>query len=206
MLATLVIGLCYLRKRKAQRQDVFSPESTFQVNPFTSEHLSSPTPLSPPYPPQRTFFTQHPEPANASVVPPLTRSAILRDALATGIYPPSEPIQSSQSIRSGMSSAVFQPFLGDSPSVDTDPHSASRLADAGSPFSDPGSRYNLTAEQIAVIDRLRADNVPAETIARVIEGLVTSRLSAGESGSGKVMRDGSIMSALPPPSYQTRDR
>jgi hypothetical protein len=199
ILAGLVFGFFYLRKRKATPKDVFSVESTFQVNPF-----SSPTP---PSAQQRPFFTQH---RQASLpVPPLTRSAILRDALAAGNYS-SGPDQSSQSIRSGQSSAVFQPLRRQpSYSADTDPpvpSSVSHVADAGSPFSDPASRYNLTAEQAEVIDRLRADNVPVETIARVIEGFVSSNLPGGETGGGKVARGArSVVSAAPPPSYQTRE-
>jgi hypothetical protein len=193
-----------MRKRKTTRKDVLSEESPFQVNPFTSE-FNSPTP---PSTQQRPFFAQHRE--TSPPVPAFTRSAILRDALAAGNYS-SGPDQSSQSILSGQSSAVFQPLRRQpSYSADADPpvhSSASQVADAGWPFSDP-SRYNLTPEQVEVIDRLRADNVPVETIARVIEGFVSSNLnlSGGETSGGKVARGArSVVSAAPPPSYQTRE-
>lgn len=205
LLAGLVFGFFYLRKRKTTRKDVLSEESPFQVNPFTSE-FNGPTP---PSAQRRPFFAQNRE--TSPSVPAFTRSAILRDALAAGNYSSSGPDQSSQSIMSGQSSAVFQPLRRQpSYSADADPpvhSSASHVADASWPFSDP-SRYNLTAEQVEVIDRLRADNVPVETIARVIEGFVSSNsnLSAGEPSGGKVARGArSVISAAPPPSYQTRE-
>ncbi|KAI9569017.1 hypothetical protein HD554DRAFT_643066 [Boletus coccyginus] len=206
-----VIGFFYWRRRKAPRKTVFSPESTFQVNPFTSE-FSDPTPPPVPYT-QRPFTgAQHRE--TSSSVPPLMRTAILRDALAAGNYSLT-PDQSSQSVRSGQSSAVFQP-LRRQPSysiTDTDPplHSGvSQVADLGSPFSDVqvASRYGLTAEQVGVVERLRADNVPVETISRVIEGFVSSNLglSADETTGRKSTRGArSVFSAAPPPSYQTQE-
>lgn len=176
------------------------------VNPFTSE-FGSPTP--PLVPHQRPFSSQ-PREVTPSVSP-FARSAILRDALAGGNYPASTPDPSAQSTstRSGQNSAVFQPLRRQPSQVaDVDTHvrtSTSQVADAGSPFSDP-RRYNLSAEQAEVIDRLRLDNVPVETIARVIEGFVTSNLSGGEtSNNRKLGRERSFVSAAPPPSYQTRD-
>lgn len=199
LFASIAFGFFYLRKRKATRPDVSSSESAFQVNPFTSE-FSSPTP---PSAQPRPFFAQHHEPSPS--VPPLTRTAILRDALAVGNYP-SGPDPSSHSVRSGQSSAVFQPLRRQpSNSVDADLPVTSSASDASSPFSDP-SRYNLTADQVEVVDRLRVDNVPVETIARVIEGYVASNLSGGETSGRKVARGArSIVSAAPPPSYQTRE-
>ena len=211
LLAGLVIGFFYWRKHKAPRQTVLSPESTFQVNPFTSE-FSDPTPPPVSFTQQRPFIAQHRE--TSSSVPPLVRTAILRDALAAGNYSLT-PDHSSQSVRSGQSSVVFQP-LRRQPSysmTDTDPplHSnASHVADVGSPFSDAqvASRYNLTAEQVGVVERLRGDNVPAETISRIIEGFVSSNLglSASETTGGKLARGArSVVSAAPPPSYQTQE-
>ena len=192
VLVCVVISLLYFRKRKARQQDPSSSESTFHVNPFTSEYHSDPTP---------PLFSRPPD-TNLSV-PPLVRSAILRDALAAGVH--SSPVQSTQSIRSGMSSlAVLHP-IRHAPSTESDARMSSSGADGTSPFSDSLiAQHNLTEEQLEVIDRLRADDVPLETIARVIEGFVASRLEVGEAG--RMGRSGeSILSNLPP-SYQTRER
>lgn len=205
ILLVSVFGFCYLRKRNARRKDILPPESALKINPFVSEYRNN-TSL-----PWGTFFTRQPGP-NPSVSP-FTRSAILRDVLAAGVRPSPEPVQSSRSIQSRRSSVSFHPLRRPRSSIiDIDPYippsNASRLADAVSPFSDPQNvtGYNFTAEQLEVIDRLRADNVPADTVARVIEGFATPHLAVGESSSAKLTRSGSLSSALPPPSYQTRDR
>lgn len=196
IVASVVIGFFYFRKRKAPRQEEIPPESAFRINPF------SPTSPSVPYASQTPFIPQHSE--ASSSVSPLQRSAILRDALATSNYL-SEPTQRPRSISSGSSSPALQPLRRQT-SHNADGGLVSHVTDAGSSFSDPQitSRYNLTSEQLEVIDRLRMDKVPAETIRRVVEGF--SRVPAGETSSGQVMRGGSILSMVPPPSYQTRAR
>jgi len=115
--------------------------------------------------------------------------------------------QSSQSISSGNRSAAFQP-LRRRPSydADVDAHvrsSASRVTNASPVLSD--QRYNLTPEQVEIIDRLRADNVPQDTVMRVFEGFVSPKLSVGETSDRRSTRARSFASAAPPPSYQTRD-
>ena len=65
------------------------------------------------------------------------------------------------------------------------------------------SRYNLTANQVGVVDQLRVSNVHLETIARVIEGYVSTNLSSGEANDKKLNRATSVASAAPPRSYQT---
>ncbi|KAG8217279.1 hypothetical protein J3R82DRAFT_5373 [Butyriboletus roseoflavus] len=200
--ASVVIAFFYWRKRKASQDDT-SSESSFGVNPFRSEYVSSPT--SPPAPStsQGPFLAQLPD-ASPGVLP-LQRSAILRDALASKYL--SEPIQSSQPVSwSGRSSPGLQPLRRPaSHHASANPHAsvtASHVADA-SPFFDP-QVTSLTADQLKVINQLRVNRVPTETVARVVEGFVSSRVPASETSSGQITPGWSILSALPPPSYQTR--
>ncbi|KAN0075399.1 hypothetical protein V8E55_011422 [Tylopilus felleus] len=194
-LVGLVIGLLYWRRRKATRQNFSSSEPNLQPSPFTSE-FGNPTPA---YVHQNPFSPQRRE-----EIAPRIRSAVLRDALAAGNYP-SGPDYTSQSGHT--SSGVLQPLRrppSQAENVDIHaPSSASYVADSSSPFSDSQvtSRYNLTVEQGEVIKRLQRDNVPLETVARVIEGFVSSNFATG----GGLDRKRSVLSAVPPPSYQTRD-
>ncbi|KAG6379176.1 hypothetical protein JVT61DRAFT_11618 [Boletus reticuloceps] len=199
-LVVVAVGIYHWRKRKATPKDDFNPDPTFQVNPFTSE-VGNPIPPPAPYAHPNQFSSQYQERTDA-----VTRSAILRDALAGASANYSTPLlsQSSQSISSGPRSVAFQP-LRRQPSydADVDAHVRSSAANASPASSDP--RYNLTAEQVEIIDRLRADNVPQETVMRVFEGFISPKLSAGETSDRRSTRARSFASAMPPPSYQTRD-
>ncbi|KAF9234042.1 hypothetical protein BU15DRAFT_79500 [Melanogaster broomeanus] len=163
-IALAVLGILYYRKRKAAR------DATYSSNPFMSEHLNRP-------PPQAAYGTDGggyfaPMPVADHSIPPLTRSAILREALATGNHASSsDPLPSSQSTMSGMSSNPLQP-LRRQPSLgfSTDNRGSTSYLDVSSPDTSSMAPHRLTAEQFETIDRLRADGVPAETIARVIEG------------------------------------
>ncbi|KAG9318218.1 hypothetical protein JVU11DRAFT_298 [Chiua virens] len=214
LLAGILIGFCCLRKKRKTaipQQDAFSPESNFHVDPFTANS---------PVPPQ-TFAhyatTRHSQNLSGDVSSS-TRSAILRDILTVRNHAPfSEPTQSigSHSIRSGVSSPtppVIQPLRGGMVSGGAD---GTDLERSNSPFSDAPmpSRINLTTEQLDIIDRLRSDKVPAETIARVIEGFMSPYQTDGTLTDGdrirtlrSVSRTSFDTSVLPPPSYQTRDR
>ncbi|KAF8432434.1 hypothetical protein L210DRAFT_2841165 [Boletus edulis BED1] len=194
LLIGLAIGVSCLRKRKATHKDDFNPDPTFQVNPFTSE-VGNPIPPPAPYAHHGQFSSQYQERTD-----PVTRSAILRDALAGANYSTPLLSQSSQSISSGPRSVAFQP-LRRQPSYDADVDAHVRSSAAN---TSPDPRYNLTAEQVEIIDRLRADNVPQETVMRVFEGFISPKLSAGETSDRRSTRR-SFVSAMPPPSYQTRD-
>ena len=199
-----MIGFIFLRKRKSKHAPAPAPapDSAFQVNPFQSE-LEGPPPASLPYV-QHPFSSQNQ--GTSSTVPPLVRSALLRDAFAAGNDPLDSTADQSAPSMSGRSSAPLQP-LRRQPSHDADIRArsnASHALDVDSPFGGPdvASRYNLTADQVEVVDRLRADNVPLDAISRVIERYVATNHSGGEA-SGQLHRGGSIVSAAPPPSYQT---
>ncbi|KAF9228704.1 hypothetical protein BS17DRAFT_772381 [Gyrodon lividus] len=207
VVVAVVLGVIYFRRRKTTSASV-PPHVTHQTTAFMSEYSTSP-------PPQAGFATYgktpfHRQADGGPSIPPLTRSAILREALAAGSHPPSEPLPSSRSTMSGESSGILQP-LRRQPSIGfgTDRPGSSSYPDALPPSVDASvtSRYNLTVEQLEVIDRLRADNVPPETIARVAEGFVSGHgynQSSADISSGGLTRGGSIFSAAPPPSYQTR--
>ena len=202
----LAICLLYLCRRKLKPAPAPTPESAFQINPFPSELGGTPA---------STSYVQHQSlssPNQGNSIPPRIRSAILRDAFIAANQPlDSTADHCAQSVRSGQGScqAVAQ-SLHRQPSynVDVDIHarsSASHGPDADSPFGGPdiASRYNLTANQVEVVDQLRMSNVPLETIARVVEGYVSANLSSGEANGKKSNRVRSVASAAPPPSYQT---
>ena len=202
LLTVLIIAFLYLRRRKPKPAPAPIPGSTFQVNPFQSD-FGSPPPASLPYVQHPSFSSQNQ--GTNSTVPPLMRSALLRDAFAAGSYPlDSSADQSAPSVMSGRSSAPLQP-LRRQPSNNVDAEGASHVPDVDSPFGGPdmASRYNLTADQVEVVNRLRADNVPLDAISRVIERYVATNVSSSGEASGKLHRGRSIVSAAPPPSYQT---
>ncbi|KAF8842530.1 hypothetical protein BDN67DRAFT_965643 [Paxillus ammoniavirescens] len=204
VVVAVVMSVCYWRKRKTPPARL-SPHVAYQTTPFMSESSSPPPQTRVPTYGQK-FFTGQADVDPA--IPPLTRSAILREALAAGNHAASEPLPSSQSIMSGTSSGPLQP-LRRQPSIgfNTDQPGSASYTGAVSPSVDPSvtSGYNLTADQLEVIERLRADNVPSETIARVAEGFLSRYdSSADTSSSGRgLTRGGSIFSGAPP-SYQTR--
>ncbi|KIJ63300.1 hypothetical protein HYDPIDRAFT_29558 [Hydnomerulius pinastri MD-312] len=198
-LVAVVVGILYLRRRKQASPPV--REDAYQATPFMSEHSTSP-------PPPATYGNIFgPNLGAGATIQPLARTAILRDALAAGSQQSSSD-PSSRSIMSGTSSNVLQP-LRRQPSLgfSTGDRASGLYPDTSSPFTDSAGelRYNFTAEQLEVIDRLRADGVPQETIARVAENFIGkhgNQSSADMSGGG-LMRGASIFSAAPPPSYQT---
>jgi hypothetical protein len=203
VVVAVVLSVCYWRKRKTPPARL-SPLVAYPTTPFMSE-ASSPPPQTrgPTY--GQKFFTGQADVDPA--IPPLTRSAILREALAAGNHA-AEPLPSSQSIMSGTSSGPLQP-LRRQPSIgfNTDQPGSASYTGAFSPSVDASvmSGYNFTADQLELIEQLRADNVPSETIARVAEGFLSRHDSSADTSSiGRgFTRGGSIFSAAPP-SYQTR--
>ncbi|KIK99730.1 hypothetical protein PAXRUDRAFT_822414 [Paxillus rubicundulus Ve08.2h10] len=204
VVVAVVMSICYWRKRKTPPARS-SPHATYQTAPFMSESSNPPPQTRVPVH-GRKFFTEraYVEPT----IPPLTRSAILREALAAGNHAASEPLPSSYSTMSGTSSGPLQP-LRRQPSIgfNTDQPGSTSYSGAVSPSVDASvtSGYNLTAEQLEVIERLRADNVPSETIARVAEGFLSRYdSSADTSSSGRGLTRGGSVFSRAPPSYQTR--
>ena len=146
LLVGLVIGFLYCRRHKAAHQNVSSSE------------LGSPTPASihmhqPPFTPQRW-----------EEIALLVRSAMLHDVLAAGNYL-SGPDQTSQSIRSRQSSAVFQlhrrpPSQGEEVNIHAC-SSTSYVVDPSLPDPQIMSRYGLMVEQGEVIRQpVQRGNIP----------------------------------------------
>ncbi|KAH7890022.1 hypothetical protein F5I97DRAFT_1800304 [Phlebopus sp. FC_14] len=173
--AALTFGVLYIRKR---RREVARSEDRAQVTPFMSGHSANDATF---LGPGRRFVPHAEDTGSPS---PSVRAAILREALATGSDPGSIP--------SGMTSNVSRP-LPTPPCVDMSSPSAVHM------------QQGLSSEDMKLLERLHLNNAPTETIARVAESLAwhNSRGMSDTSGGAGLMRAGSLMSAAPPPSYQT---
>ena len=181
---------------------MFLAESTFHASPFTSEP-GSPTPASVPHAHQRPISSQHRE-----EIALLTRSATLRDMLSAVDSPLPEPDHFSQSTKSRQNSLRplrLSPSQVEDPPIHT-PSSVSHGADTSLSLLDPqfASRYNLTMEQVEVINRLGRDSVSMEMIAHIIEGFSSSNISADGTNDRRLDQERSF-SPAPPPSYKSQD-
>ncbi|KAH7890023.1 hypothetical protein F5I97DRAFT_626078 [Phlebopus sp. FC_14] len=197
VLAAIILGILYLRKRK---KATTSQESMLQATPWQED------PHTHPLPPAGFLYSDNEPP-----IQPGVRTAILRDALAGTNYPSTDPLPSTYATASGTVSKALEPLRrqpsgGFTPSYRrsasySDPDPTASLRDTSI-----ASQYNLTGDQLEMIERLQSNNVPADTIARVAEEMARNggRPSFTDRGSsGGLARTDTIFSA-PPPSYQSR--
>ncbi|KIJ63301.1 hypothetical protein HYDPIDRAFT_29559 [Hydnomerulius pinastri MD-312] len=188
-IAAIVFGVLYLRKR---RSVVAEREERLQVDPFMSGPSTS---NAPSVVRGKLFSVSQNTGVSAS---PQSRSAILRDE------PIAENHQSKSNLRSltpSSSSSAVRSGTSQPPGGST---SSPRVFQRGvpSPFAGIHGPVDLAVEDLDVLERLRSNNFPAETIARVAESLA-GRYPTNMSGGNELVRGASLMTAAAPPSYET---